>query len=323
VIEEVYTKILNKYNKLREKINKYDLEIRNELREKIKEYWISVKNITNKKGSFIGIDGGMFSKDLRIGLFYVVNAEALLYNLENIRIVNKDSIIGILRPGNHGKELVREIMSFLEIKMLSECDSERVDFILMDGSPFKKVEKIAPKGRKDEKDVYKLLSEMLIEDEDEIRSLILNEKLKLIKESINKFNDKILWISKVSKSTKLFNLTIPDIVLLETFTSTIGYTIPKTSEIKLDKESYSVTTTYIRLSPNEKVLRVDVFGKKDEKFIEEIINALSPISIKGYPFPLLKVHSDVKISQRDRRKIIEILNLSQKRVANWWPDQLT
>jgi len=237
--------------------------------------------------------------------------------------------IGVLKPGNHAKEIVSLIMQLLELK-LAYMHGNEADYILLDGSLIKKI------GDHEFKEKISILDDIEINDttyaleepnESLMHKYLIAENHVILSRLIEKFRDKLIFVSKRNRSTELFNESFSDMALLDLFTSDTGYTRPLEKMIngrnllsqmaseKLDGVKYY--SFYTRLSKGSKVLKIDMFTAD----IEKIINLLSTISIKGYPYPLLKVHIDARISREDRERIQQILNI-KKRNAEWWPNQL-
>lgn len=328
MIKEVYESLLSKKNDIERQLQLLDQIKRDEILNKVKEKW---KDYEPKQlqANFIAVDGGLWIKELRSGFVYVINAEVV--KAEGLNVVPLDSSvnIGVLRPGNLAKERISLLMQLMELKLALKHGNE-TNYILIDGSIVKKV------GDK------KFLNKINILDDIEINEKIYsleenNEELMykyLIAENnivtlrlIQEYRDKLLWISKNSKSTELFKENVSDISLLELFTNKSGYTEPLEKKISgknlisdkaskiLDGEVFY--SAYLRLAEGQRILKVDMFNKN----VERIIDVLSTISIKGYPYPLLKVHTDVKISRQDRERIQQLLNI-RKRTTEWWPNQL-
>lgn len=328
MIKEVYESLLSKRNDIERQLQLLDQIKRDEILNKVKEKW---KDYEPKQlqANFIAVDGGLWIKELRSGFVYVINAEVV--KAEGLNVVPLDSSvnIGVLRPGNLAKERISLLMQLMELKLALKHGNE-TNYILIDGSIVKKV------GDK------KFLNKINILDDIEINEKIYsleenNEELMykyLIAENnivtlrlIQEYRDKLLWISKNSKSTELFKENVSDISLLELFTNKSGYTEPLEKKISgknlisdkaskiLDGEVFY--SAYLRLAEGQRILKVDMFNKN----VERIIDVLSTISIKGYPYPLLKVHTDVKISRQDRERIQQLLNI-RKRTTEWWPNQL-
>jgi len=326
MIKEIYEQLIRNKEEIERQLRFLDKS--EELEKKIKEKWV---DYTPKEaiGKFIAVDGGEWTKDLRSGTFYVVDAEVIKAEGYDITILDAKGRIGVLKPGNHAKEIVSLMMQLLELK-LAYMHGNEADYILLDGSLIKKI------GDHEFKEKISILDDIEINDttyalEEPNESLmykyLIAENHVILSRLIEKFRDKLIFVSKRNRSTELFNESFSDMALLDLFTSDTGYTRPLEKMIngrnllsqmaseKLDGVKYY--SFYTRLSKGSKVLKIDMFTSD----IEKIVDLLSTISIKGYPYPLLKVHIDARISREDRERIQQILNI-KKRNAEWWPNQL-
>ena len=328
LIKEIYESLISKKVEIERQLQLLD-DIRNlETEKKVKEKWIEYKP-KEAKGNFIAIDGGEWVKELRSGTLYVMNAEVIKAEGNDITTLDTKGLIGVLRPGNLARENVSLMMQLLELKLAFKYGSE-ADYILLDGSLSKKI------GDHKFKDKDSTLDDIEINDkiyaleepnETIMHRYLIAENHIVIANLIEKYKDKLLWISKNNKSTELFGERVSDMALLDLLTNDTGYSVPLEKSIdgknlislmasqKLDNEKYY--SSYVRLSKGGKVLKIDMFTKD----VEKIMDLLSTTSIKGYPYPLLKVHTDVKVSRQDRERIQQMLNI-KKRTTDWWPNQL-
>ena len=330
MIKQIYEDLISKKVEIEKQLRLLD-EIKNqEIGKKVKEKWIEYRP-KETIGKFIAIDGGEWVKDLRTGTLYVVDAEVIKAEGYNITSLDAKGLIGVLRlrSGDIAKEIVSLIMQLLELKLAYKYGNE-ADYILLDGSLLKKI------GDHEFKDKDSTLDDIEINDkiyaleeanEGLMHKYLIAENHVVILHLIEKYKDKLLWISKNSRSTELFGENISDIALLDLLTNESGYSKPLEKSIngknllslmasqKLNNVKYY--SSYIRLSKDGKVLKIDMFNKD----VEKIMDLLSTISIKGYPYPLLKVHTDVRVSRQDIERIQQILNI-KKRTTEWWPNQL-
>lgn len=220
-------------------------------------------------------------------------------------------------------------MAVMELK-LALANGAKGDWILVDGSLKKKLGEVKPLETNFEF-VEGEIKGLEQEDEDIMLSHLIFEKQVYLTELIKRYGSKVVWISKVSRSRDLFHHDLSDVTLLETFTSSPGFSTTKCRPIvrgeieggdpRKDLEKVEVCSFYARLDKDENVLRFDIIGRSDEQFIQQLLSDLQSVSVKGYPYPLVRVHYDVKVSSRDRKRIIEILNLKRKRSVDWWPGQ--
>jgi NurA-like 5'-3' nuclease len=294
----------------------------------VRKRWISYTPNKSLK-RYLAIDGGEYVKELRVGTIYVVNAEALLSEGMETKPVDKFSKVGVFRPANYAKERVSELMATAEVKLALK-NGERADLILMDGSFSKKLGNANGMESRLDFNVDGIASLSLKDENEMYRSLVV-EKQVVISRLLNTYGSKALWISKTSRNMDMFHRGLPDIVVLETFTEEVGYTSPECKGVDVTKlayhpevnlQSFVVCRSFIRLKRASKVLKLDVVSKLpiDEAFVRKVIDDLSAVAVKGYPYPLLKVHFDVKIKKGDRERITRMLGLHKPGV-DWWPNQ--
>ena len=150
------------------------------------------------------------------------------------------------------------------------------------------------------------------------------ELLACITYLINNYSEKIICISKTSRTNNIFEENIPDSAVIEYFTTEPGYTNPHTTgneklvrplnqnrftsiEYPLyNKEifKYRYVTLFARLESKKHVIKVEI-PLKDDRNEEKIVNNISDIledlytcSINGYPYILKKVHDNVVITNK-------------------------
>lgn len=328
MIDKAYKELAENYDNLKNQLKTFYKNIGKEVSNKVKEIWIPyIPKSSIKK--YLAIDGGEFVKEMRVGTIFIVNAEAILSNGINSEPIDTYTKVGVFRPGNLAKERVSELMATVETKLALK-NSNRTDFILMDGSFNKKLNK----GKGIESNLEYSLDDIIslkFYDENEMYKSLIVEKQITISKLINELDKRVLWISKTSRSRDIFLQQLSDLVILETFTYETGYTLPVCRRVNQDDLvshplinllGFNVCTSFIRLKNGKKILRLDIVSKDkiEEKYIQQIIDNLSPVSIKGYPYPLLKVHYDVKVNMKDRERITRMLGLSKSGV-DWWPNQ--
>ncbi|BDC18303.1 DNA double-strand break repair nuclease NurA [Acidianus sp. HS-5] len=325
MIEKAYEEFTNNYSKILEKIRFYSSSINDSVKEHLKKIWINYEP-EPVKSSFIAIDGGEFVKELRVGTVFLANAEAVYGEGVNVSPLDNEIKMGVFRPGNLAKERVSEIMSVLELS-LALRNGNKAEYVLMDGSLKKKLG-----NGKDIEEEEKDLDEIINCDNEErsFRRLILKSQI-LICRLIQNYDGKVLWVSKNSRGRDLFGESLSDIAVIESLTENPGFTLPfvhtidrknlvNNKEVK-SLEGTEITSFYVRLEKGQRVLKVDLTGRIEEEEIKKIINNLHSVSIKGYPYPLLKVHYDVKVNKEDRQRILSILGLNHIRGNSWWPNQ--
>ncbi|BBG25345.1 DNA double-strand break repair nuclease NurA [Sulfuracidifex tepidarius] len=331
MIKEVYNNLVDNYLKIKKDLFAFSQEISKETQDKVNDIWVPYVPKPEDPKGVLAIDGGMFSKEVRTGVVFVVNAEAVYHDGEKTEPKDKMARVGVFKPGNDARDMTGYAMELMELKLALHNPSP---LILMDGSIKKKI------GKKiDERYLYLLdqlketdksreILSLEMKTETEIKnSLILENKLLI---SAIKERGRTVWISKKSRSTDVFNSFYSDMTLLELFTRGTGYTKPKIHFIdvgsieevpELKKLGGEYSTFYVRLSNGSMILRVDVFGRITCDEIEHIMNKLHSDSIKGYPYPLIKAHSDVKVSKDDRARILSMIGRYNNLGVSWWPSQ--
>ncbi|ADX81434.1 5'-3' exonuclease [Sulfolobus islandicus] len=337
MIRKIYDKLAESHNEIKNQIYNIASYLRQEIQEKVNEFWTEYTrdNELSEICKFVAIDGGSFSKPMRIGIVYAVGAESVIGDNKGVKTLSEDGQIGIFKPGNDAQERISLLMETLELS-LALRDGSKGDYILMDGSLNKKIgNKVDIQQISDEElklvknvDINSIIS---IKDERKMRDLLILLNQFLVSRIIEQYDGKVLWISKTSRGRDLFGTDYPDITVFELFTEKRGFSkliiknidIRKISEIPeleiLRKMEY--TTFYTRLDNGKRVVRIDMVGRVDEKIVKEIMDHLSGVSIKGYPFPLLKAHIDVRFSRMDREKIIKLMGSKLHKDIEWWPSQ--
>jgi NurA-like 5'-3' nuclease len=133
-------------------------------------------------------------------------------------------------------------------------------------------------------------------------------------------HDKLVGISKTSTRAEL-NEGIPDIAIFEEITSDTGYSKPTSDLFPLWKKfpiyheffkSFVFTTCYARLENKKGVLMVEFPKEVTEKEVAEALRAIRSTSVMGYPYPLMKAHKEVVITNREMQKLALSLGITEK-----------
>lgn len=326
MIQKIFVDYSEKVSSLKTKMSTMSLGMKRE-EEKVREVWREFKP-ERRECSMVAVDGGMVVKEFRKAVFYAVDAEALYWDGKD-RPIYSDGEIDLMTSGSNPRPWVAAIMEKYETiagKSSIEANSE---YILMDGSlisPFMLVRKVSERERR--------RRSKNAEKEDELDEFEAEERLaEEIQEALADIlaTKKAFWVSKVSRVRTLFKSDLSDVAVLETLTDGSGYTTPFHVSIPedyiLDQRISTLTSNriwgfYMRLEDKRKILKVETSWKPTEKEIESFMGCLAKSNVDGYPYPLLKVHLDVKFGRDDQRRLLESLGFSIRPVSSWWPKQL-
>lgn len=134
-----------------------------------------------------------------------------------------------------------------------------------------------------------------------------------IKKITSKKNN-IIFISKTSNSNTQFrkySSKAADIFYFTHASQKSGYS--KLVVERPEGREYPITTSYVRLSENVPIMKIELFGNKfTNTDIENVMDALSYESVGGYPQCLAMAHDECKISGKDMRKLVSLFGLSNE-----------
>jgi len=333
MISTAITELLTKKSEIEKKLGYGEYLENEELKKKIQEKWMTYQP-KKTVGKFIAIDGGEWVKEIRSKTVYVADAEVVKSEDNNITVLEGKAVADVI-SSKEGKEFDKEIISLLmqllELKFAYKY-GHITDYILLDGSLTKKIgdhkfkiKETALDNITIDDNVYAF--EMAKGDERLLYRYLTAENHVIITKLIEKYGDKLIFVSKDNRSRELLRENISDMALLDMLTKGTGYTRPLKKMI--DKSNlFSVLavkqignkpffSSYVRLSDDGKILKIEMFND----CVEKIVDLLSSISVEGYPYPLLQAHIDVKINKHDREMIKQIFNI-KNRSTEWWPNQL-
>ncbi len=134
---------------------------------------------------------------------------------------------------------------------------------------------------------------------------------KEIRKIITKRNN-VIFVSKTSDSNVQFGSVAGDIFYYNHATMSPGFSIPYVDDSL--GESYSITTSYVRLSENTPIMKMELLGDDfTNSDMMKIMNVLSVESIGGYPYCLKIAHNECKISRKDLKKIVHLFGTNNER----------
>ncbi|TRM87130.1 5'-3' exonuclease, partial [Sulfolobus sp. A20-N-G8] len=140
MITKVYDILLKDHQKIRDQIFNISKYLEKEIKEQISANWRVYNPNPKVNKKIIAIDGGSFTRAMRIGILYVIDAEAVLGYEGKIQVISEDGKIGFFRPGVDARERANLLMEALELK-LSLDYSGQGDYVLLDGNLVKKLGK--------------------------------------------------------------------------------------------------------------------------------------------------------------------------------------
>ncbi|MCG2884272.1 MAG: DNA double-strand break repair nuclease NurA [Sulfolobales archaeon] len=321
MINDVYNKLIQKKDEMMRKMLLTRTEWAQNHANAIKDEWIEYCPEKPVELPVIGVDGGMWVSETKTGAVFAVDAVAVYGQGMNLELLDSMAELGFLSPGNDAKDVVSLFMEIMEMKLalrgLNGLKNANAELVLMDGSVVKKgerssyvrtaeaavnLEKIESLEESDEKKAYE---KALIEHR---RALV----------DLLSFREKIIWISKKSRSTEIFGSEFPDSVILDLLTDSCGYTKPR--PIHMRYLPVSMYYSFVRLRRGSKVLRVDFSG--DEAFLRRVISILRSTETKGYPMQLLEAHRKARFSKADVRRLSQVLKLNLIKGPQWVPKSL-
>jgi len=145
-----------------------------------------------------------------------------------------------------------------------------------------------------------------------------SEKLLVYRKLIDDYGSRLVFVSKTSRGCDYFRSFRSDISIFSEFTKSSGYSEPLHLEIS-DKVKWrfpvfneyfrglKVTVFYARLEEHGPVLRFEVPGVIDKGKVEEVLAQASAYSVSGYPYPLRKAHSEVKVSDEEAERVFRLV----------------
>ncbi len=132
---------------------------------------------------------------------------------------------------------------------------------------------------------------------------------------LKEFSNKLICVSKTSSSHIYFEEVRPDIVIFQYSNPTVGFSFPASeASISFDdlifksvvgSEEFKISEFFIRLRANSNIMKVE-----SAISAEYVMDVLSNIEVKGYPFPLKFAHDSCLIDKRTIDKVEKVLGIS-------------
>lgn len=296
-------------------------------------------------------DGSINKKNFMGFIFYVIDAECLIYNKKLHTI--ESSELDIIQHHHYVDDRLRNYMGIFEVKnALNAFIKYDIDIFLFDGSilgnlirPFPLEKKLANNVKDEIKIKYlpelekKLKQEIensivritssdfkeIIKDIKKTEAMIYLENIEnliVISELINK--ESVVAISKTSTSTEYFKSEIPDMAIFDRYSKKEGYSAPVYIKISADDKkrdfpikndffrSLTFTIFYARLEDYKNILKFELPYFATEDKIKDILKIIKNKSAEGYPLLLKKAHNNVIIRKVDLERLSKIIGFMEK-----------
>ncbi|MCQ4342555.1 MAG: DNA double-strand break repair nuclease NurA [Sulfolobaceae archaeon] len=321
MINDVYNKLIQKKDEIMKKMLLTRTEWTQNHANAIKDEWIEYCPEKPVELPVIGVDGGMWVSETKTGAVFAVDAVAVYGQGMNCELLDSMAELGFLSPGNDAKDVVSLFMEIMEMKLalrgLNGLKNVNAELVLMDGSVVKKGER-SSRVRTAEGAVNLEKIESLEESNEKkaYEKALIEHRRALV--DLLSFREKVIWISKKSRSTEIFGFEFPDSVILDLLTDSCGYTKPR--PIHMRYLPVPMYYSFVRLRRGSKVLRVDFSG--DEAFLRRVISILRSTETKGYPMQLLEAHRKARFSKADVRRLNQVLKLDLIKGPQWVPKSL-
>ena len=297
-------------------------------------------------------DGSINKKNFMGFIFYVIDAECLIYN-NKLQII-ESSEIDIIPHHHYVDDRLRSYMGIFEIKnALNAFQKHDIDVFLFDGSilgnlirPFPLEKKLSNDIKEEikirclpglEKELKKDLKHSIVgitsskfdeiigDFEKKTEAMIYLENLEnlMVISELIKNEGKVVAISKTSTSNEYFKSEIPDMAIFDRYSRKEGYSTPVHIKISDDKKrefpfkndffrSLTFTIFYARLEDHKNILKFELPYSATEEEIKDILKIIKSKSAEGYPLLLKKAHNDVVIRKVDLERLSKIIGFMEK-----------
>ena len=351
MLESLYEEAIRKKGTIQEQIEDYehkDLDLSGYWTEKTIP--LPLKDHVMSAG-----DGSKNQKRFMSFYLYAVAAETLIFNpnknpkLKTLELTDIDT----LPHQRYLDERLSNFMSLFEIKnAIKVLEEEKdLDYYLFDGSIYGDLIRLFPSQHNIPKDIRNqiankiylqikdgveendtnIISKGLLDDvefEEDLQNFEVDifleniEKSLLLKRLLLK-KEKIVAISKTSSSKEFFNSNVPDIALLNGYSTGEGYSSLRHRIVSQDVrpnfligndffKSLEFTIFYARLAPNKNVLKFELPYHASEEECLQVLSDLKKDSVGGYPYLLYKAHHDVVIQNNDMNSISSIVDIIER-----------
>ena len=341
------TELLRKLEQMREASGKY----------KVKRHWIHYTPKSQDGKNIAAEDGSINYVEFKSFVLYAAAGEAVGYIDKSLQI-EKNFDIDFLKPYKYTSERLRFYMAILEKKAalrLLHKHKDKIDLLLLDGSIIGDLIRPAAYAYHPTKEIRERINNTYLDELKEQIGRIENTNLvyskrfsseiyeKFDKHALSamvyleyienfltilellKFGDKIVGISKTSRSNNYFHDSdIPDMAIFEKTCRVPGFSTPIKIELVDDRykrvfpiledvlRTLDISIFYARFRPNTTTLRFEYIGREDKERAKKILDILESNIVEGYPYLLRKAHREVKITDLDMYEIIKSLGVLEK-----------
>ena len=324
---------------------------------KVEEHWNRYTPKTNMQKNIAAEDGSINYVEFKSFVLYAATGEAVGYIDKSLQI-EKNFDIDFLKPYKYTSERLRFYMAILEKKAalrLLRRYNDRIDLLLLDGSIIGDLIRPAAYAYHPTKEIREKINEYFLDDlkkqinkienteevyskrfsseiynkfgDHALSAMVYIEYLEnfLTILELMKFNNKIVGISKISRSNNYFRGSeMPDMAIFEKTCRVPGFSTPIEVELLDDRykrvfpilenvlRSLKISVFYARFKPNTTTLKFEYVGKEDKERARQILDSLESYITEGYPYLLRKAHREVKITDLDMHEIIKALGVLEK-----------
>lgn len=274
--------------------------------EKALDYWVKMEDLSYSGGyEFVGVDGSFLVRPLIFSTFYLARAIAIAPSIGGFR-ASKSEVINTTSD-DQVRQHAEAVMTLLEVEVASKALTELIKqgeepILLFDGSVSSLILHQAVLHRSP---LYPYYIASRISKE---LSMIANEGC-------------IVFVAKRSSSSVYCGGRLPDMMLFSSMPRGYSrpmvvklselYNIPEVEleDLPLSPKLKTLTLSYVRLSENGPLLKMEIPGVLSEDEVRDVIAKLRSISPAGYPVPLLVAHNSAKLRGMTLRRALSLMGI--------------
>ncbi|MDH5815347.1 MAG: DNA double-strand break repair nuclease NurA [Candidatus Nezhaarchaeota archaeon] len=279
-----------------------------EISSRALDHWIKVENLSYEGScEFVGVDGSFLVSPLTFSTFYLARAIAIAPSLGSFKASKSE----VLESTNDDqvRQHAEAVMARLEVEVASRALTEltrrgKEFMLLFDGSVSSLIlhRAILHRSPISHYSYY-------------IATCISKELSEVAEEGF------VVFVAKRSSSSIYDEERLPDMILFSSMPR--GYSKPRVvslsgfynvpeeelNGLSLSPKLKTITLSYVRLTDDGPLLRIEVPGVLSESEMHDVVAKLSSVSPVGYPVPLLAAHNSVKLRRTTLRRALSLVDI--------------